>query len=63
MDGKIGNYTYADLLARVRDLGQRGRVANKEQAHALLPEAHQLINLIREHGDWLEPDGNGAIAH
>ena len=23
----------------------------------------ELINLIREHGDWLEPDVNGAVAH
>ena len=46
--GKIGAFTAAELIAKVRALGARARAASKQEATALLPEAEELIRLIRE---------------
>ncbi|MBK8942073.1 MAG: hypothetical protein IPM79_31830 [Polyangiaceae bacterium] len=46
--GKIGAFTSAELIAKVRALGARARAASKQEATALLPEAEELIRLIRE---------------
>lgn len=60
MNGRIGNYTYEELMVQVRELGMRAMSASQDEANALLPRAHQLISTIR---DELQRDHEELARH